>query len=409
MIDLIPDDTRKLKAWRKEVRGFLEEALPHGMRWDYDYNEDEAEWKKALEFWRKVGQKGWVAATWPKEYYGQERTPIEKWILAEEFANYDAPAYPVIGMAVATAILRHGTPEQRKFHLKGIAEATTMWGEGYTEPSAGSDLAVLTTRAHWDEGTNGEGPAWVINGQKTFGTAGHWCQWMIVLARTDPNVPKHAGISCFLVPLDSKGISMTPLYNVAGGRQNHTFFDNVRVPAESLLGTVNKAWEQVWFGMGGDKLDRTGPFIGDWGYRIMSHMKRTVRYCKETMRDGKPISEDQIVRQQLGDLLLIEEGIRMLWYEDFSNFINKKASPFGAAGRPFQQLVYKEYWPKMMQTLMEIVGPLAQIQGGPQSSKWAQLNGDIQYVYRCAFGNHAGGTSQLKRMVVATRGLGLPR
>jgi alkylation response protein AidB-like acyl-CoA dehydrogenase len=249
----------------------------------------------------------------------------------------------------------------------------------------------------------------VINGQKTFGTAGHWCQWMIVLARTDPNVPKHAGISCFLVPLDSKGISMTPLYNVAGGRQNHTFFDNVRVPAESLLGTVNKAWEQVWFGMGGDKLDRTGPFIGDWGYRIMSHMKRTVRYCKETMRDGKPISEDPIVRQQLGDLLLIEEGIRMLWYEDFSNFINKKASPFGAAGRPFQQLVYKEYWPKMMQTLMEIVGPLAQIQGGPQSSKWAQLNGDIQYVYRCAFGNHAGGTSQLKRMVVATRGLGLPR
>ena len=115
------------------------------------------------------------------------------------------------------------------------------------------------------------------------------------------------------------------------------------------------------------------------------------------------------MRQQLGDLLLIEEGIRMLWYEDFSNFINKKASPFGAAGRPFQQLVYKEYWPKMMQILMGIVGPLAQIQGGPQSSKWAQLNGDIQYVYRCAFGNHAGGTSQLKRMVVATRGLGLPR
>jgi len=402
VIDFVADDTPQLKAWRGEVRRFLEEALPGGpgsFRWDYDYNEDPEQWAKGLEFWRKVGRKGWVALTWPREYYGQERTPIEKWILAEEFCQYDAPAYPVIGLAVADHILRHGTHEQRKRHLKGIAEATIMWGEGFTEPGSGSDLATLTTRAHRD------GAHWVINGQKTFGTAAHQCQWMCVLARTNQEVARHAGISCFLVPLDSKGISMTPLHNLAGGRQNHTFFDNVRVPAENLLGGENQAWAKIWFRMGGEQLDRGGPHIYDWSYRIMTMLNRCVRYCKETQRDGKPLSADPIVRQQLAELLLGAEGIRMLWYDNYGRFVAQSASRFGEAARHMEQTVYKEYWPKMTQTLMEIVGPIAQLQGG----KWAALAGDVEYFYRTAFGNHAGGTSQLKRMVLATRGLGLPR
>lgn len=399
MLELIPDDTPALKAWRGEVRRFLEDALPQGLRWDYDYDEDPENWRKGLEFWRKVGAKGWVALTWPKQYYGLEKTPIEKWILTEEFAKYDAPAYPVIGQAVADNILRLGTHEQRLRHLKGIAEATVMWGEGYTEPGAGSDLARLTTRAHRD------GNDWIINGQKTFGTAVHQCQWMIVLARTDPEAPKHAGISCFLVPLDSKGISITPLHNVAGGRQNHTFFDNVRVPADAVLGGVNQAWNQVWFRMGGEQLDRGGPFVHDWSYRIITMLNRVVRYCRETTRNGKPLSEDPIVRHQLAELLVGAESIQLLWVDAYSRFATKKPSPFGEAARNLDQTVYKEYWPKLAQTLMEIVGPMAQIQGG----KWARLQGSVEYFYRSAFGNHAGGTSQLKRMVLATRGLGLPR
>jgi alkylation response protein AidB-like acyl-CoA dehydrogenase len=400
MVDLVPDDTPELKAWRVEVRRFLEEALPGGMRWDYDYDEDPEKWNKALEFWKKVGAKGWIALTWPKEYYGLERSPIEKWILTEEFAEYDAPAHPVIGVSgVADPILRLGTHEQRKRHLKGIAEATVMWGEGFTEPGSGSDLATLTTRAHRD------GSDWIINGQKTFGTAAHMCQWMIVLARTDPNVAKHLGITCFLVPLDAKGISMTPLDNLAGGRQNHTFFDNVRVPADSVLGGVNQAWTQVWFRMGGEKLDRGGPSVHDWSYRIMTMLNRVVRYCRETRRDGRPISEDPLVRHQLAELLLGAEGIRMLWYDAYGRFATKSQSTFGEAARHMEQAVYKEYWPKLAQTLMEIVGPMAQIQGG----KWARLQGAVEYFYRTSFGNHAGGTPQLKRMVLATRGFNLPR
>ena len=399
MIDLVPDDTPELKAWRLEVRSFLEQALPGGLRWDYDYDEDPQKWSKGLAFWKKVGAKGWVALTWPKQYYGLERSPLEKWILAEEFANYDAPAYPAIGIAVADAILRLGTHEQRLRHLKGIAEATVVWGEGYTEPGSGSDLATLTTRAHRDGGD------WVINGQKTFGTAVHRCQWMSVLARTDPNVAKHAGISCFLVPLDAKGISMTPLHNLAGGQQNHTFFDNVRIPADCLLGEVNQAWPQVWFRIGGQRLDRGGPYPHDWSFRIVTMLNRAVRYCREATRDGRPLSEDPIVRQQLAELLLGAEGLRMLLYDAYGRFATRSRSPVGEAAPHLDQTVYKEYWPKLAQTLMEIVGPMAQIQGG----KWARLQGAVEYFYRSSFGNHAGGTPQLKRMVLATRGLNLPR
>ncbi|MGE0388071.1 MAG: acyl-CoA dehydrogenase family protein [Gammaproteobacteria bacterium] len=399
MIDFEPDDTPALKAWRAEVRAFLKEALPDGMRWDYDYDEDPENWKKGIDFWRKVGQKGWVALTWPKDCYGQERSAIEKWILAEEFTAYDAPAYPVIGLFVADCILRLGTPEQRRRHLKGIAEATTLWGEGYTEPGAGSDLATLKTRADWD------GSHWVINGQKTFGTAGHFCQWMAVLARTDQQAPKHAGISCFLVPLDTPGISMAPLHNIAGGRQNHTFFDNVRVPADSVLGDVNQAWNQVWFRMGGEKRDRAGPVYHDHPYRVVNMVGRLVRYCRETERDGRPISEDPAIRPQLAELLLGAETLKMIWREHYGRFASKSVSPFGEAAAALDQIVYKEWWPHLAQKAMEIVGPLAQIQGG----KWARLQGQIQYFYRTGFGNHAGGTSQLKRMILATRGLGLPR
>lgn len=399
MVDLCPDDTAELKAWRQEVRAFLDEALPGGMDFDYDYDEDPDRWKTYLEFWRKVGQKGWVSLTWPKEYYGQGRSAIERWIMQEEFSAYGAPSYPVIGMAVANAIMRLGTHEQRLQHLKGIADVTVLWGEGYTEPAAGSDLAALTTKAVFD------GKDWILSGQKTLGTAAHHCQWMSVLARTDPDAPRHASITCFLVKLDSPGITMLPLHNIADGQQNQTFFDEVRVPADCVLGEVNNAWSQVWFGMGGERLDRGGPTPEPWDFRLVNMLTRVMRYCRETKRNGIPLSEDPVIRLKLGELMMGVEAVKMLVYEFYSTAVSKSPRGFGQATMHLQQTVYKEFWPRLAQTCMEIVGPMAQIEGG----KWAQLGGKFERYYRASFGNHAGGTSQLKRMVLATRGLGLPR
>ncbi len=398
MVDLCPDDTPELKSWRREVRAFLEEALPQPLDWDYDYDEDPAHWTAGLEFWRKVGQKRWFSLTWPKDLYGQGRSPIEKWILDEEFCEHGAPAYPGIGVSVADAVLRLGTPEQRKRHLKGIAEATILWGEGYTEPGAGSDLASLRTRAVRD------GDSWVLDGQKTLGTVAHQCQWMMVLARTDPEA-KHAGISCFLVPLDAPGIVMLPLHNIAGGQQNQTFFDNVRVPLDSVVGDVNQAWTQVWFRMGGEKIDRGGPEFSVWDFRLVKMFRKVVRYCQETKRNGVPLSEDPVIRVQLGELITGIEAIKMLAFENYSSFATGERPAFGEVAGHVELAVFKEFWPRLAQICMDIVGPLAQIRGG----KWAQINGKLEHFYRASFGNHAGGTSQLKRMVIATRGLGLPR
>ena len=305
----------------------------------------------------------------------------------------------MIGLAVANAVIRLGTHEQRLRHLKGIAEATVLWGEGYTEPSSGSDLASLTTKAHRD------GDFWVLNGQKTLGTAAHQCEWMAVLARSDANSVKHNGISAFLVPLDTPGIQMLPLHNMADGQQNQTFFENVRIPADCLLGEEGNAWNQVWFGLGGERLDRAGPSPDPWQFRISRMLTEVISYCRDTKRGGVALSEDPVIRQQLGELVRGVEIIKLMAYETYSEAMATGVGGRGASRPNLHQAYFKEFWPHMAQVCMEIVGPLAQIQGG----KWAQLEGRVERFFRASFGNHAGGTSQLKRMVLATRGLGLPR
>ena len=399
MVDFSTDDTPELKAWRSEVRTFLEEAWPSRRIFDYDYDEDPAGWADYRAFWQKVGKKGWVALTWSKDYYGRGRSTIEKWILDEEFIAYGAPTYPAIGLSVSNAVLRLGTHEQRLRHLKGIAEVTTLWGEGYTEPSAGSDLASMTTRAHLD------GDHWVLNGQKTLGTAAHQCDWMFVLARSDPDSVKHNGISAFLVPLDTPGLQMLPLQNMGDGQQNQTFFENVRIPADCLLGDAGQAWNQVWFSIGGERLDNAFVSHDTHQMRMIRMIADVIGYCRNTKRGGIPLAEDPVIKIQLGELMMGVEAIRLAGFEAYTRAQNGGQRGRGAAESNLVAAYYKEFWPHMGQVCMDIVGPLAQIQGG----KWAQLQGRFEKYYRTSFGNHAGGTSQLKRMVAATRGLGLPR
>src|SRR6185437_2477665 len=280
--------------------------------------------------------------------------------------------------------------------LPGMAAGEIMWAEGYTEPDSGSDLASLRTKAEVD------GAGWVINGTKTFCTAAHHCNWIIVAARTDPDPAKrHRGISYLLVPMDSDGLELRPLHNLAGGRQNLITFDDVRVPAGALLGEVNRGWTQIWFGMGGEPVPVFDD--GDAGPETSYQpppagqawlLGEVADYCRRTIRNGRPMSEDGAVRRQLAELAVGVEIDRVLALE--------VRCPYGPH---LHQAVTKEFEPVFAQTCMDLLGPLAQIQGrGP-----APLGGEVDRAYRQSFGNHAGGTSQLERMVVATRNLGLPR
>jgi alkylation response protein AidB-like acyl-CoA dehydrogenase len=396
-MDISFTTTPRLEALRAEVRAWLDAELPaefEGFQWDFE--EDLDRWAFYRQFWKKQGAQRWLEPTWPREYGGAEMSARAARIVHEEFDRRRAGGFAGIGMQVGPAILRLGTDEQKAYFLPRMAAGEIMWAEGYTEPDSGSDLASLRTRAVPD------GDEWVIDGQKTFCTAGHHCNWMIIAARTDPDASKrHKGISYFLAPLPSEGIELRPLENIADGRQNLVLIDGLRVPADRMLGDVNQGWNQVWFGLGGNPIptfadDDPGPDEeydpGPTGHAWV--LDELVRYCQSTTRRGRPLAEDPVVRMQLTDLAVGVESEKLLWLEGGCTY-----------GMHLTAAIVKEFQPEFAQTCMDILGPLGQIQTG----EWAPLAGEIDRIYRRSFGNHAGGTSQVKRMVVATRVLGLPR
>jgi len=396
-MDITFTTTPRLEAFRQEVRDWIDAEVPDEYRgFNWDFEEDPDVWAFYRQLWKEQGAKGWLEPTWPREWGGSEMSPRQARVLREELDARRVGHFAGIGGSVGPCIIRVGTEEQKQTFLPGMAAGEVMWAEGYTEPDSGSDLASLRTRAVQD------GDEWVISGQKTFCTAGHHCNWIIIAARTDPDpAMRHKGISYFLSPMDVPGIELRPLYNIADGRQNLVFLDGLRVPADRMLGDLNQGWFQIWFGMGGNPIPRFAdddpgpdteydpPHTGQaWV------LDQLVEYCRCTTRNGVRMSEDPMVRAQLAQLATGVEIGKMMAYEG--------ACPYGGH---MHQAIMKEFQPEFAQICMDILGPLGQLQGG----RWAPLAGEIDRTYRRSFGNHAGGTSQVKRMVVATRALGLPR
>ena len=383
--------TAEQEAWRGEVREFLDKELPPEKEFNHEFEEDPELWDFARAFTRKIGERGWIGLTWPKEYGGLERTPIEKTIMMEEFAYREAPMVNMIGWGLAAgSLLVGGSHEQKLKFLPAIANMETFWAEGLTEPNAGSDLASLQTSAVRD------GDYWVINGQKTYTTWGTHADVLYLAVRTNPDVPKHKGISVFCLDLKLPGISFSPLYNLGGGRQNHTYLDNVRIPDDMMVGEEGMGWYYImnaFYGGGGG-------YAGHAKYQRM--LDDVVAYCNETTRYGKPLIKDPAVRHELADLAITVETLKLLTYEGLSAAKSSEPPAFGGA---MGVVISKEAQPLFAQAITRIVGPMSQVKKG----KWAPLAGHAEEWYRGSFANHAGGTSQVKRMVLATRGLGLPR
>ena len=381
----------EIEQFRAEVRDFLVKECPPQYCFETDFDEDDDRWAFAFDLNRKIGQKRWIGVNWPMEYGGLGKPPIYRAIFMEEVDLHGAPLLNAIGWGLAAgSLLRYGSEEQKQRFLPPIVKQERYWAEGLTEPDSGSDLASLKTTAVRD------GDDWVINGQKTFTTWGHRMEVLYLAARTDPNVPKHKGITIFCLDLKSRGVSMQPMMNMAGGRQNHTFLDNVRVPNDMMVGEMNQGWQCImnaFYGGGG----------GGGAGKLRRVFGRLVEYCKETKRNGKPMSQDPVIRLKLTDLAIRLETLKMIGWDGLYRLEHQAPPQFGGA---LGVVVYKEFFPYFGQTCMEILGPLAQLQEG---GKWAPLAGEVEHVFRQSYGNHAGGTSQVKRMVLATRGLGLPR
>ncbi|HEX6032586.1 MAG TPA: acyl-CoA dehydrogenase family protein, partial [Tepidiformaceae bacterium] len=224
-------------AIQAQVRPWLRENVaPEDEGFPYSEEEDPPRLKA---FNKKLAAKGWIAPSWPEEYGGMGLGPMEQLVFGEEMAYARAPnggRGPAVGYAGPT-IMMYGDDEQRRRHLPGITNWDVVWCQGFSEPGSGSDLASLQTTAVRD------GDDWILNGTKIWTSHGHYADWMYLLARTDPEAPKHKGISYFLLDLKSPGVSFQLLRNMAGHKGfGQYFFDNVRMPPDSLLGEVNRGW-----------------------------------------------------------------------------------------------------------------------------------------------------------------------
>jgi alkylation response protein AidB-like acyl-CoA dehydrogenase len=392
-------------AFRQEVRDFIKTELPKeldrggggamfgGGSGRYA---DPSYWKLLGGWIKKMSDKGWVAPAWPKEHGGAGLSVMEQFILNEELATKRAPRSPnVIGLGwVGPTIILYGSEEQKKKHLRPILTNEHFWCQGFSEPGAGSDLAALQTRAVRD------GDDYVINGQKIWTSGAHGAHWMILLARTDPDAPKHKGISYFLLDMKSPGITVRPLVNMAGSHDfNEVFFDNVRVPKENLIGEENRGW---YIGTTTLDFERSGIATS------VSHGNTVtdfVRYAKEH-RDSVDcaVAREPKLRYELADRAVEAEVEKMLSYQVIGlqarGIVPNHESSIA-------KLFSTELDIRIAATGMKLLGLYGQLsKGSPHVAMGGRMPSFYLYATTSTIG---GGTSEVQRNIIAQRGLGLPR
>jgi|DewCreStandDraft_1066081.scaffolds.fasta_scaffold00356_4 alkylation response protein AidB-like acyl-CoA dehydrogenase len=382
------------RALRDEVRAWLRATL--GPNWvGEDADVVDQDWQTALWFNRQLARRGWLVPAWPMEYGGQGWSPVEQLILTEELVYARAPAGArLFGVhMVGPTLILHGTQEQKRRFLPPIARGEVVWCQGFSEPGAGSDLASLQTRAVRD------GDDYVINGQKIWTTAGHRADWMILLARTDPDAPKHRGITYFLVDMTSPGITVRPLINMVGRHEfNEVFFENVRVPAENVVGEVNRGWYVATTTL---DLERSSIAAMANGRRMLDDL---LAFCRAERWDGLRLIDHPRVRPVLADLHIgVEVGrlfsYRVAWLQAQGRVPNVEASQ--------AKLFAAELSQKVAQGGMRVLalyGPLR------EGSPWARIGGRFATHYLWTVSQtYAGGSVEIQRQIIAVRGLGLPR
>ena len=380
------------EAFRSEVREFVDQELP----WDWrNHTVDPEEPEDAalvMDFKRKLAAKGWLTMAWPEEYGGQAAPHVRQVVFNEEMAYRAVPATDPGVRMVGPILMLYGTEDQKRFFLPRIAKADIVWSQGYSEPDAGSDLASLQTRAVVD------GDDFVVTGSKIWNSAHVGSDWMFMLARTNPDAPKHRGISFLLTEMDAPGITVENIPMMWNASRGLVTFNNVRVPRQNLVGELDRGW---YVGAALLDFERSGV---DRPARARRIVQELVQFCKESTRNGHSLSEDRVIRLRLANMAVEIESSRLMcynvaWMQSQGLVPNREAS------------ISKVYSSELVQRVyglgMQILGLYGQLEPG---SKWAPLQGRIENAYmRSGGGTVAAGTSEIQRNIIATRGLGLPR
>ncbi len=381
----------EVEEFREEVKQFIADEWAGGQRaarYGEESPDDRAAYDATMGFQKKLADKGWLAMAWPTEYGGGGASHMKQLVYNEEMAYHQAPAF-AMGIAwVGPSLMLYGTEEQKQKFIPRITGADDWWCTLYSEPGAGSDLAALQTRAVKD------GDDYIINGQKIWTSGGHLADWGWMAARTDPDAPKHKGITMFMVDMKSPGITVRNLINMADRKGfNEVFFEDVRVPASQVVGEVNRGWYHMAVAL---DFERSG-------IQAYAGGRRTVERLVKLAKDHPELIERRpSVRNELADRTIdINVGTFMAYR--VAHMQAKGMVPNHEASA--SKLFGSEMGQRISRTGMSMLGMLGELRDGSKYQIYDQATDYLQSVS----GTIAAGTSEIQRGIIATRGLGLPR
>ncbi len=388
-LDFSPEET----ALRHTIRRYYADLFTPELRAAFEAEREDMGGPVFREIVGRMGSDGWLGIGWPVEYGGQGRTALEQFIFWDETHRARAPL-PIIAVnTIGPTLIQYGSPEQQAELLPRILKGELFFAVGYTEPGSGTDLASLQTRAVRD------GNEYRVNGQKIFTTHAHDADYVWLAARTDPDAPKHKGISILLVPTDAPGFSFTPIHTMTGERTNATFYEDVRVPVSNLVGPENAGWSLITSQLNHERITLACPGFLDrmldevWGWAMQTKAP-----------DGARLAGLPWVQLHLARVYAKLEALKLLnWHSAWSVSVGQPNMAEASAAKVMGSEAFVECY----RLLLEITGAAGLVRAGEPG---ALFGGLLEQAYRSAVTlTFGGGVNEVQRDIIAMAGLGLPR
>jgi alkylation response protein AidB-like acyl-CoA dehydrogenase len=386
------DETPAIAALRTELRAYFAEVMSSATTHALDDPATSAATIRAVV--RRMGKDGWLGIGWPREFGGQGRGPLEQLVFYEEVQRAGAP-YPLVTLnTVGPTLMAHGTAEQQAAYLPGILAGEIHFAIGYTEPSAGTDLASLRTRAVRD------GDHYVVTGNKVFTSGGDLADFIWLACRTDPDAPRHRGISILIVDTSSPGFSWSPINTVGSQMTTATFYDGVEVPAANLVGDENGGWRLITA-----QLNHERVALGAGSAAAHAMYDATVEWAATTPGDdGRPVLDQPWVQSELATVYARLTALRLLNHRMAAAMETGQPGP---AESSTVKVLTSESAIAIYQTLLGVLGSCGHLVG---SSPGSLIDGRLERLARHAqINTFGGGVNEVQRELIAASALGLPR
>ena len=379
------------EALRQELRGYYQKLLTPELREEIGRSEGVGPTVRKIV--QKMGADGWLGIGWPKEYGGRGMTPIEQFIFFDESMRAGAPVPMLTVNSVAPTIMQFGSDEQKKFYLPKILKGEIHFAIGYTEPNAGTDLASLQCKAVRD------GDFFVINGQKIFTSLATDADYIWLAVRTDPEAPKHKGISMLIVPREAPGVRVVPIKNMGELNTNQTFYDDVRVPVGNLVGKLNGGWKLIT-----NQLNHERVTLCSSGM-IEGHFEEVVRWAKETrLADGRRVIDQPWVQLNLARIYARLDFLRLMNFK--VAWGAEQNQPLNPAHASTIKVFGTEFYLEAIRLMLEILGPAGTFRSGsPDAAIRGRIGFMLRSIHILTFG---GGTNEMQRDLICLFGLSMP-